>query len=341
MSINAVETPFSTSKGLSSDLELHCGSSLSSPAESFVAEGKPSFGQQIAEPSTREIGRALAPDGGVRSGFSSVSRLRSQYPNLNEVILARKGSNEASIVSLFSPNGTPRSSGDSHIMSTSSTDTLMSEYPNTNFGRPSQIGRYDHDLPLPKTAQASTPTELLMMGYGQVSGYFTLDGSLIKQQSFEPLKQKRVIGSQRGREVIQAEKSKTQSGLFNTLRWSNLGESITEILGGDEPSSIKNAKDSASVRSIPILSTPQSVLFVDLKLEPGQSITYIYRCPLPSAIPPTHKGRAMKVYYHLTIGIQRAANTVPKEQISIIDVPFRVVTGLNGETSFLKIAYSS
>lgn len=239
-----------------------------------------------------------------------------------------------SVLSPLSLDETPRSSGDSHIMSTGSTDTLVSEYPISDPYRPLRIIRPGRDRSPLKSAQASTMTEVLMMGYGQIAGYFTLDGSLIKQQSFEHIKRKWVIGGQRGGGVVGAEKSKQQSGFFSTLRWGNLGESITEILGGDELSSIKHLKDSAGLRSMPILSTPQAVLFINLKLEPGQSMTYTYRCPLPTAIPPTHKGRAMKVYYHLTIGIQRSTNAAHRQQISTIDVPFRVLTGVPGETSF-------
>lgn len=172
------------------------------------------------------------------------------------------------------------------------------------------------------------------MGYAQITGCFTIDGSLIKQQPFEHVRRKCVVGGQSGGGIIRAEKREQQTGLFNNLRWGNLGGSIADILGGGELDRMKYSKESAGLRSIPILSTPQSVLFVDLKIEPGQSITYTYRCPLPNALPPTHKGRAMKVNYHLTIGIQRAADTDLKQQISTVDIPFRVITGMAGKTSF-------
>lgn len=218
-------------------------------------------------------------------------------------------------------------------MSTSSTDTLMSEYLISNPNRPPWKGRLGYDPSFLKSSQLSTMTEVLMMGYAQITGYFTIDGSLVKQQPFEHVKRKCIIGGQRGG-VIRAEKREQQSGLLSNLKWGNLGESITEILGAGEPGVMDLSKDSARLRSIPILSTPQSVLFVDLKIEPGQSTTYTYRCPLPSALPPTHKGRAIKVNYYLTIGIQRAPNASLKQKISTVDVPFRVITGVTGETSF-------
>jgi RAB6A-GEF complex partner protein 2 len=239
----------------------------------------------------------------------------------------------AGIPSPLSLNYTPRSSGDSHTQSIGSTETLISDYPLRDPDRPPRTARSNRGLSLLAPTERGKMTEVMMIGYGQLAGFFTLDGSLIKQQPFEHVKRKGVIGGQGGGGVVRAEKNE-QGGIFSTLRWGHLGESLGGMLGGKELSSIKEMKDNARLRSIPILSTPQSVLFVDLKLEPGESVTYTYRCPLPSAIPPTHKGRAMKVYYHLTIGIQRAANAALKQQISTVDVPFRVVTGLNSEPSF-------
>lgn len=316
-------------------LDLHRGKSLTSQADTVIAGGKLSSGVKGSDSSTREILKLPKSDGAIYSRYSSASFSRLLSPQLHEVTTDMVQIDPAiSILSPSSQNETTRSSGDSHFMSTSSTDTLVSEYPTSDPNRPPRIGRPGHDPSLLVSAQASTMTEVLMMGYAQITGYFTMDGSLIRQQPFEHVKRKCVIGGQRGGGIVRAEKREQQSGLFSSLKWGNLGESITEIFGGDELSSIKHSKDSASLRSIPILSTPQSVLFVDLKLEPGQSITYSYRCPLPSAIPPTHKGRALKVYYHLTIGIQRATNAALRQQISTIDVPFRVVTGVTGEASF-------
>ena len=233
----------------------------------------------------------------------------------------------------FKQNETARSSGDSHIPSTSSTDTILSEYPINDPNRLQLKRRSGHNPSFTKPLQTSKMTEVFMMGYAQVTGSFTIDGSLIKQQPFEHVKRKCIVGGPSGGGIIRAEKREQQSRLFNNLRWGSLGDSITEILGGGDLDTAHVSKESAGLPSIPILSTPQSVLFVDLKIEPGQSITYTYRCPLPNVLPPTHKGRAIKVNYHLTIGIQRAANSALKQQIGTVDVPFRVIPGTDGETS--------
>lgn len=172
--------------------------------------------------------------------------------------------------------------------------------------------------------------EVLMMGYGHIIGSFTLDSSLINQSPFEEVKRKGIIGDQGGGGVVRAEPAKRDSGLFGFSGWGNIGESFGGLLGGGELSSIKGKTFSSNAKSIPILSTPQSILFVDLQLRPGESKSYTYRHKLPRGIPPTHKGRAMKVAYSLVVGSQRTVKTSYKHNIQHVDVPFRVLTGVNG-----------
>ena len=114
-----------------------------------------------------------------------------------------------------------------------------------------------------------------MMGYAQVQGSFTLDGSLINLGPFEAVKRKALLGGQGGG-VIGLENSRRSSGLLQSFGWGALSSSIGELLGGGELSSIKEMRGVASSKSIPLLSTPQSILFVDLQLDPGESKTYEY-----------------------------------------------------------------
>lgn len=238
------------------------------------------------------------------------------------------------VLSSTSVNGTPRSSGEFYTMSNNSTETLASEYPTQDQGRLSQKFSHGRQLSLLGPLKSSRATEILMMGYGYIMGSFTLDGSLVNQAPFEEVKRKGVVGDQGGGGVVRAESMKRESGLFRGIGWGNIGESLGGLLGSAELSSIKETKYNTHARSIPILSTPQSVLFVNLQLEPGQSKSYTYNHILPRGIPPTHKGRAMKVSYNLRIGTQRAANSVTKHQVQTVDVPFRVLTGVNGKTFF-------
>jgi hypothetical protein len=70
-----------------------------------------------------------------------------------------------------------------------------------------------------------------MMGYAQIMGSFTLDGSLINQAPFEEVKRKGVVGGQGGGGVVGVEKTKRESGLFGALGWGNIGESLGGLLG--------------------------------------------------------------------------------------------------------------
>jgi hypothetical protein len=172
-----------------------------------------------------------------------------------------------------------------------------------------------------------------MMGYAQLMGSFTLDGALINQAPFEEVKRKGVVGGQGGGGVVGVERTKRDSGLFGALGWGNIGESLGGLLGASEPSSIREMRGIASSKTVPLITTPQSILFVDLRLAPGESRSYTYSFTLPKGLPPTHKGRAIKVAYHLTIGTQRPGSA--KEQMKHVDIPFRVFGSVNSNGEVL------
>ncbi|KAF1943110.1 Rgp1-domain-containing protein [Clathrospora elynae] len=240
----------------------------------------------------------------------------------------------ARIISGSSLNDTPRSSGEFYSMSNNSNETLASEYtahPSARLlPRPMHQRRPSHLAPI--TPQ--TRPESLMMGYAQIMGSFTLDGSLINQAPFEEVKRKGVVGGQGGGGVVGVEKTKRESGLFGALGWGNIGESLGGLLGASEPSSIREMRGIASSKTVPLISTPQSILFVDLKLAPGESRSYTYSFTIPRGLPPSHKGRSMKVAYNLTIGTQRAGST-KEQQVRHVDVPFRVFGSVNSRGEIL------
>lgn len=224
---------------------------------------------------------------------------------------------------------TPRSStsGDFYSFSNNSSDTLGSETPIQSNARL---------LPRPIRNSRSSPTtsaipEVLMMGYAQTMASFTLDASLVNQAPFEQVKRKGVLGGQGGGGVVGVEPSKRESGIFGSFGWGNIGESIGGLLGAGELSSIKEMRGVASTKTVPLLSTPQSILFVDLRLAPGQSRSYTYRFRLPRGLPPTHKGRAIKVQYHIKIGVQRSGSLGTHQNVKHIEVPFRVLGSVNGK----------
>lgn len=169
-----------------------------------------------------------------------------------------------------------------------------------------------------------------MMGYVQIMGSFTLDGSLVNQAPFEEIKRKGVVSGQGGGGVVGVD-TKIHSGLFGALGWSSIGQSIGGLLGTGELSSIKEMRGTANSRAIPLLSTPQSLLFVDLHLAPGESKAYRYSFTLPRGLPPSHRGKAIRISYYLIIGTQRAATSQVQQQVRQVEIPFRVFGGVNGK----------
>lgn len=270
------------------------------------------------------------PEAGQRSASTSIRYISSK--RTESVNGIDQMNSIAKVLSPRSTSGTPRSSGELYTMSNNSTETLASEYPTHDHGRLSHKVSHGRQLSLLGPVKSNKAADVLMMGYGYIMGSFTLDGSLINQNPFEEVKRKGVVGDQGGGGVVRAETAKQETGIFGGLGWGNIGGSFGGLLGNKELSSIKETKHNPKVRSIPILSTPQAVLFVNLQLEPGQTKSYAYNFLLPKGIPPTYKGRAIKISYQLRIGIQRAANITTKNQVHTVDVPFRVLTGVNGKT---------
>jgi RAB6A-GEF complex partner protein 2 len=166
-----------------------------------------------------------------------------------------------------------------------------------------------------------------MMGYAQIQGSFSLDGSLVNLGPFEVVKKKAAVGG-RGGGVIGLEPTKRESGFLRGLGLSNISNSLGDLWGGSELSTIKEMRGVANSKSIPLLSTPQSILFVDLKLAPGQSRVFEYSFRLPKGLPPTHKGKAMKISYSLVIGTQRAGGA-KEQQVRSVETSFRVLGSVN------------
>lgn len=222
------------------------------------------------------------------------------------------------VMSETSQEETPRSSSEFYSLDNNSDETLASELPSQQ-GLGRLLPKPPHSRQPSKTPQTRpAEPETLMMAFVQTMGHFTLDGSLVNAAPFEDVKRR---GAQTGGGVVGVERSKRSSGLFGALGWGNIGESLGSLLGGDEMSSMAQMKANTGSKTIPLLSTPQSLLFVDLRLAPGESSNYSYRFSLPRGLPPSHKGRAIKVTYHLSLGVQRPEGQVLRH----VEVPFRVL----------------
>ncbi|CAK7275409.1 Golgi membrane exchange factor (Ric1p-Rgp1p) subunit [Sporothrix epigloea] len=275
---------------------------------------------------------------------------------------------EPRILSTTSVAGTPRSSGEFYSLSNHSSETLASENvaqqlsrsgasrsPHGSFSghhRPPHarqksssnfLSPYEGHHPSRSLshraatsaapAAAAVAPEILMMGYAQVQGSFTLDGSLVDLAPFEQVKRKGVVGGQGGG-VVGLKNSKRDSGLLRGFGWSSLTSSLGDLLGSGELSTIKEMRDIAGSKAVPLLTTQQSVLFADLQLAPGESKTFEYVFPLPKGLPPTHRGKVMKISYSLVIGTQRPG-TAKEQRVKSIDFPFRVLGSVNGHGEIL------
>lgn len=255
-------------------------------------------------------------------------RPRDPIPIINEQITPAA----ARVLSTSSITGTPRSSGEFYSMSNNSTETLASEYvihqPMRTHGRPPHLRQKSAFSP-----QKAKRPEALMMGYAQIQGSFTLDGSLVSLAPFEQVKRKAVVGGQGGG-VVGIESSKKENGFMRSFGWGSFTNSLGELLGAGELSSIKEMRGIASSKSVPLLSTPQSILFVDLQLAPGESKAFEYTFRLPKGLPPSHKGKAMKTSYSLVIGTQRPGGT-KEQQVKSVEIPFRVLGSVNSHGEIL------
>ncbi|KAK9375859.1 Rgp1-domain-containing protein [Lipomyces chichibuensis] len=168
--------------------------------------------------------------------------------------------------------------------------------------------------------------ETLMMGYAQLSGSFTLDESLVKTAVFEEAKKQGIVGGKMGGGVVGLGPGKNDNGYLWGLGLG-LSSGLSNLLNGREVSSIAEMKSMASSNSISIISTPQSLLFVDLRLNPGESKSYSYKITLPRTLPPSYRGKALKISYNLTIGIQRIGQGM--QQPKITKFPFRVFQNID------------
>lgn len=309
--------PFTRRKGASPALPQHFKfPAVSSPS----ADGRPvdQFNGVGRSQNVQDGARLLSP------------RSKESIPVIAEQVHSAPA---ARVLSPSSITGTPRSSGEFYSLSNNSTETLASEYlPQSTARMPSYTSHSRRPSNLALVNHQRQP-ETLMMGYAQIHGSFTLDGSLISQAPFEEVKRKGAVGGQGGG-VIGVETNKRDSGLLRGFGWANLGDSLGGLLGGGELSSIKEMRGIASSRSVPLLSTPQSILFVDLRLAPGESRVYKYSFKLPRGLPPTHRGKAIKISYKLVIGTQRPGGA-KEQQVKSVEVPFRVLGSVNSHGELL------
>ncbi|EFX88834.1 hypothetical protein DAPPUDRAFT_221054 [Daphnia pulex] len=80
----------------------------------------------------------------------------------------------------------------------------------------------------------------------------------------------------------------------------------------------------AGERGLVIFSTKPKILVCDLKLPDDSCSEYIYEETIPSNLPPSFRGQAIKYSYKLKIGLQRVGASV-----KLLHVPLRLMTWQN------------
>ncbi|OJJ47133.1 hypothetical protein ASPZODRAFT_65701 [Penicilliopsis zonata CBS 506.65] len=254
------------------------------------------------------------------------------------------------IISTSSVNGSNRSSGEFYSISdNNSSETLASEYTNYSAAptRPANP-RHMRNFSSVDAAARSADAQALLMGYAQISASFTVDGSLINQSAFEDVKRKGVVGGQSnggllpggaavggGGSPANREKARKGGGFWGSLGWNSIEESISGLLSNNELDGLRDMRGVTSSRSIPLLSTPQSLLFVDLRLAPGEEQSFSFSFTLPRGLPASHRGKAIKISYNLVIGTQRPSGPHEPQRVNRINIPFRVFSGVNGQGTIL------
>ena len=175
----------------------------------------------------------------------------------------------------------------------------------------------------PQSPVVDSPTarqaERLMMGFVQIVGKFTVDESLVHSEDFNEVRKAALVGGKLGGGVVGVDFAKQQQGggLMSSL-YGGLGG----LFGSAQKSSMADMKLQTDSKSVPIISTVPSLLFVDLSLDPKTEQSFDYKFKLPSTIPPTHHGLAIQITYSLVLTIQRSNASIAKPKS--VEVPFRI-----------------
>ncbi|RIA97731.1 Rgp1-domain-containing protein [Glomus cerebriforme] len=214
-----------------------------------------------------------------------------------------------------SESTTPRSSidfysiGNSERGSNTWSDSLT-DYKKYGSSRRSSTGTRCSSSP-----SLSQKYETLLWGFVQIVGHFVIDNSLVKSIEFEPLKTKTMYRPASG------------SGAGGAVGGGTLGIFSANTLSH---SSLADLQERADSKSIPVFSTPPSILFCDLHLAPGELRTYTYETRLPNDLPPSHRGKAIRFLYYLIIGTHRGGMN---HQSNVVQMPFRVFNYVSDDGS--------
>nr|XP_018263825.1 uncharacterized protein I303_03698 [Kwoniella dejecticola CBS 10117]OBR85983.1 hypothetical protein I303_03698 [Kwoniella dejecticola CBS 10117] len=115
-----------------------------------------------------------------------------------------------------------------------------------------------------------------------------------------------------------------------SLTGSLFGLAKDLVMGGSGGSLEEERKRVWNMRDLPVLETTRSLLGVDLKLKEGESKEYTYSLQLPNTLPPTHRGKAFRFAYDLTVSLNVSLpGGGNRQKAKDISIPIRVWTNVS------------
>lgn len=159
--------------------------------------------------------------------------------------------------------------------------------------------------------------------FAQMTGQFSVDSNFVKTSALESLKKK-----------VMYHPPGTSAGSHGGGGSLHLPSAIDQ----NPTNNVSGGRISRNeISPLPLYSTPPSILFCDEQLAVDETKSYLYEIMLPFALPPTHRGRVIRFFYKLMIGVQ--LGTGPSSQTQIISIPFRIFNRTNRKMKIKPISY--
>ncbi|ANB12005.1 Rgp1p [Sugiyamaella lignohabitans] len=322
-----------TKNGLETDREAVSGSAHGS--DGVPTEASSGIDSSVDSP-VRENSRAALADDDDDSSWLSGRRLSMQLANSFREFY--NGGNNSSTAITRSSTGLGRSAstatrGGSKLTRSSTgaggRSGINASGDNGAISYQSSLAASRNNLAL--AGSQGLPPVNLLMGFAQLQGYFQVDDTIVSAEVFEHVKTQGIVVGHNG---LEYKSGRGDTGLLRGLTsgLGSFGGFGSFFKSDDNPNSNPTARHGVSnsgsganngPSDIPIFSTPQSLLFVDLKLAPGESKSFSYQLNIPKTLPPSCRAKAISIYYNLVIGTQKLSSRGTPEP-KIILVPFRV-----------------
>ncbi|SCU90186.1 LADA_0F02410g1_1 [Lachancea dasiensis] len=135
--------------------------------------------------------------------------------------------------------------------------------------------------------------------YVQIYGLFQYDPEVLNPQSFQHPTDHKLAGM--GSLAISTRKASATQG-FAGILFSNLEDVARESLAAPE---VEMAK-------VPILLIPQTLIFSEVMLDPGQTRAFQFKSPrLPQELPPSYQtSKRLKIHYILNFGLTEVRSQI-------------------------------